>query len=540
MYKIIFIDDEILIREAVLKNTPWKEAGFEISGTAGNGKEAIELINKVHPHVVLTDIRMPVMDGLELAKYIHENYPDIKVMILSGHDEFEYAKRALKYGVSEYILKPITAEELKEELIKIRQKLDESISEREKVLKIQRAYEENMPFLRDLYLNKLLDRNGFFGDWREQFSHFKITYLGGFTSVCMVALEDASAFFLRYPDTQRDLVDFAIYNISHEICENRESIYCLRNMNDKTIMIFTAGTEEALQRLIRDIGERIIYELARCMDIKVSIVIGKNVTDPVEWCLSYDNAKQAEEFRFLLDDCTFVYGLDFVPSHAVGVGRTVKTPVWTERLVLLIKTNQTAEIAKACAELFKEIKSNRPDRKSVYVHVQNLVLSIIITLEENDLLTREEYEKDVAFINHLNEYEHLKDVEEAFLKLCLSLAEGIAGNRESDNKKLAVLALDYIEKNYHNPDISLNAVCEYLSVSMSYFSTIFKAHTGETYVEAVTRVRVDKAKHLLSTTNMKNYEIAEAIGITDPHYFSTIFKKQTGMTPGEYVKSVRK
>ena len=178
MYKVLFVDDEILIREAVSENTPWSEAGFSLIGTAENGREAIRLMEQECPDVLLTDIRMPIMDGLELAAYVQEHFPDTKVMIISGHDEFEYAKRALKYGVSEYILKPITSQELCEELLKIKGKLDSVNNERENVKKIQRAYHDNLPMLRDLFLNKVIEGNGSRSDLSGQLAHFSIRLYG--------------------------------------------------------------------------------------------------------------------------------------------------------------------------------------------------------------------------------------------------------------------------------------------------------------------------------------------------------------------------
>ena len=122
MYKAILVDDEFLTREAISKNTKWNDCGFELIGTAENGKEAIELLEKDLPDLIITDICMPVMDGLGLASYIYENHPEIKVIIISGYDDFEYAKKALKYEVADYILKPITSFELAEELEKIKKK----------------------------------------------------------------------------------------------------------------------------------------------------------------------------------------------------------------------------------------------------------------------------------------------------------------------------------------------------------------------------------------------------------------------------------
>ncbi len=536
MYKVIFVDDEILIREAVSENTPWSETGFVLAGTAENGREAIKLLERERPDLLLTDIRMPIMDGLELSAYVQEHFPDMKVMIISGHDEFEYAKRALKYGVSEYILKPITADELRVELLKIKEKLDSLNSERENVKKIQRAYNENLPMLRDLFLNRVIEGNGARNDLLEQLAHFNVKLYGSFQAICMVVKEDSSEFFEKYGDMNKDIIEFAIYNISNEIIEEYVQANCFRNMNDQTVFLCTADSEKGLQELIKEIGGRIILEMQKCMKTRVSILVGDTVKEPYAWQHSYENAKQAEEFRFLLEDSAFVYGRDFVmKTEHTGM----KTSAWNERLVLLIKTNQSKELKGAVEELFQEFREKLFERKVIFIHIQNIVLTVLITLEESEMDLGGSFEKESAFISKLNEYEHLREIKEEFLNYCLALAKGIVGKRESVNQKQAVLALDYIEKNYMNAGMSLNTVCEYLSVSTSYFSTIFKAYTGETFIETLTRVRIEKAKKLLKTTSLKNYEVALEVGYSDPHYFSSIFKRQTGKTPGEYAKSVR-
>lgn len=154
-------------------------------------------------------------------------------------------------------------------------------------------------------------------------------------------------------------------------------------------------------------------------------------------------------------------------------------------------------------------------------------------------LQAEEYGEEGNFIKGLQEYRHLSDIEKAFLDYALTLSDKIARKRDSGSQALALRALDYMEKNYMRTDLSLNTVCEYLAVSVSYFSMVFKTEAKETFVEALTRIRMEKARQILETTSLKNYEVAEKVGYNDPHYFSATFKKQVGMTPTEYAKKVR-
>lgn len=536
MYKVILVDDEYLTRNAISRNTPWEEAGFMLAGSAENGRAAIKLVEEKQPDLVLTDICMPIMDGIELSAYIYEHHPEIKVIIISGYDDFEYAKQALKYEVSDYILKPITSVELVEELKRMREKLDASRKEKSRVERIQREYEKNIPTLRSHFLNRLLEGSYLKNDISVQLEHFQIPVTGVYQAVVMIEPEDASEFFSGYPDVTEDLVDFSIANITSEIVGKEKDIIFFQNTENQSICIFAEDSEELLQRKIEKVCTQAAEAMQHYMKIKVCVLVGESVSGPEKWMDSYNSVRQAKENKFLLDEHVFVYGRDFAPQKEKG---TIRTAAWVDKLVLMIKLDQLSELREAVGEMFREFRNSGCERKAILLHVQNLVLTILINLEDNAAEIGQEAE-EAEFIHHLSKYGHLAEVEERFLEFCEKLSEDIAGRRENANQKQAVLAMDYIEKNYMNVNMSLNMVCAYLCVSTSYFSTIFKSATGETFVEALTRVRMEKARHLLETSNMKGYEVALAVGYNDPHYFSSIFKKHMGMTPTEYAKKLRK
>lgn len=535
MYKVILVDDEYLTRDAISKNTPWEEAGFTLVGAAENGKAAIDLIEKELPELVLTDICMPVLDGIGLAAYIHEHHPEITVVIISGYDDFDYAKSAMSYKVADYILKPITSIELVEELQKIREKLDAAAKKRSQFERIQQEYQKNMPILRDHFLNMLLEGSYLRSDISSQMEHFGLKTDGDFQAVTMIELEDASAFLSLYPGQAQELLEFSVANISEELVRGNSHVIFLQNTENKSICIFSEHGEEALQKEIEKVGGDIVEAMSRFMKIKVCVLVGETVSAPERWSASYAGALRARENRFLLDERVFVYEKDFSGRKESGY---LRISFWVDKLVLSIKLNKLSELEETVPKMFQEFRDSGCERKKLLLHIQNMALTILVNLEDNEIdIERETEEAD--FISCLSEYKHIADVEERFLAFCNKLSADIAGKRESSNQKQAVLALDYMEKNYSNVSLSLGGVCGYLCVSTSYFSTIFKNATGETFVEALTRIRMEKAKGLLETSNMKSYEVALAVGYNDPHYFSSIFKKHTGMTPTEYAKQLR-
>ena len=158
LYRIMLVDDEEEVRKAMIRKMDWEKLGFTVAGDAENGEDALEKLEQLEPDVVMTDIRMPYMDGLTLVARIREKYPSIKILIFSGYDDFEYAKQAIKYRVTEYILKPVNGEELAEILRRVRISLDEEIEERRNISMLQKSYEDSLPMLREVFLNDLVSR----------------------------------------------------------------------------------------------------------------------------------------------------------------------------------------------------------------------------------------------------------------------------------------------------------------------------------------------------------------------------------------------
>ncbi len=538
MYKVLFADDEILTREAITENTPWEETGFTLMGTAQNGKEAIELMENSRPDLLITDICMPIMDGIELSKFVKNNYPEIQVVILSGYDEFEYAKQALKNGVAEYILKPITSLELKEELLKFKDKIDKANNQKCHVEKIQRAYEKNMPVVREHFLNRLLEGNISKEQIVKRLEYFNINLAGTYQAVAFVEIEDATEILKLYPGIPENLMQFAIANIANEVLENETRTITFQNVNDTCVVIYMEESENKLQKLIYKTGNNIREEMQRCMKTNVYIAVGETVHAPTQWKKSYESARHAKEFKYLLEEPVFIFKKDYRKAEYRTEQFNMEMNEWIDKLVLSIKANQKEVLEKTIRDLFKKISDAKYERQDACLQIQNCVLSIAIKLEEMGLELPNHAERETSFMNKLHSYKKISMIEEKFSAFCLELTDIIASKKEDSNQTMAELAIDYMIKNFNNPELSLNMVCEYLSVSVSYFSMIFKNYTKETFIEMLTKVRMEKAKKMFQTTRKKNYEVSEAVGYNDPHYFGVIFKKYTGMTPTEYIRTI--
>lgn len=537
MYRVLLVDDEVLTREAISENVKWNELGFELCGACADGREATEYIKKSCPDLVLTDICMPHMDGLGLAKYIHENYPDIKVVIISGYDDFDYAKQALTYQVTEYILKPITSYELSEVLHRIKEKLDKENRENSNILKIQQAYNKNMPIIKERFLNHLIYGQNMKDDILVKLKEVDNMLKGKYYCVALIEEDNYAAFFKNFPKVDEMLARFAIFNVAQEIVKDAFCGLAFQNSDEKTVIIFEENSEKCLEDKAAEITGQIRAAIKEYLEIETSAIIGRSVEGLQKISQSYENAKSALEYKFMMGSNRTIFGKDIPVKKEEA---PIQANKWIDRLIIAVKANQTEEMAEIVNDFFSALRSAYLSKNRIYINIQRAVLTIIMTLDETDSEENSDImQKEKEFLINMYEQKHLEDVERDFLTFCSCVSDKLSAERDSYCKKQAVKALDYIEKNYGNHEISLNTVCTYLAMSTSYFSSVFKNVTGETFIESLTKKRMEKAKALIEGTSLKAYEIADMVGYTDPHYFSAAFKKATGFTPTEYAKKVK-
>lgn len=537
MYKVLLVDDEVLIREAISENIPWKTLGFELLGTCENGREAMERIAANPPDLLLTDICMPFVDGIELAQYTYENYPDTRIVIISGYDEFEYAKKAVRYQVMEYILKPITPSELTGVLTKARESLDEARDRSKTMKNLKRAYASNLPLLRGRFLNGLLRGSVRTEGLEEKMEELGISLPGPFYNTAIVAGDDLSPFINRYPGIRDELALFSICNIAQELVRERGCGDAFQDMDERTAVILSAETEEDLERESGEVLKEIQRTVRELLLIETTVGLGQTVSHIEKLHQSYEKAKAVTELRFLMG------GGKLLRSEQLGMRQgtfSLDVSAWASRVVLAVKTGDAKGIEETILEFAQELRESYANRDRSILYVQNLLLTVgnMVNLTEEHEEQIVKREKDL--MNRIDTYDHLSEMAAEAVNICMEISDLLCEQRDGYGKRQALMALDYIEKNYKNPDMGLNSVCSYLAMSTSYFSTLFKSCTGETFIEALTKKRMEKARELLEHTSLKNYEVADQVGYADPHYFSIAFKKATGKTPTEYAKEKRR
>lgn len=525
MYKVLLADDEALIREVLSESMDWESAGFCLCAVCENGREAIKAIEEKQPDLVLTDICMPYADGLDVAKYVQENCPQCKVAIISGYDNFAYAKEAIQYQVGAYILKPVTARELKEVLLKLHEEIAKERADAEKQKKVREAFEQNKGYFKERFLSRLIREKDVHQDMKGRMELYDIHLEGECFSVVQIK-------YIRQEDPA-DILLFVLYNVIEELVREETCCEVFQDISNITTLIFCGESTYQVETEIQRIAEVIRIHVEKFFSEPVMILSGKCVWDLAHLGQSYENVKRASEYAFLFDDNELIFGKEFINR---GAKAEVDTGELARQMISRMKRNDREGVSAEVKKFFQDMRRLYMTKVRTGMYVQSLTTRISLFADEAGIDEKNMMLWEKPLFEEIVDQGRAEQMEELLLKFCLEVTESISKNREKLGKSLAERAMEYIDGNYQDTSLSLNSVSKALAISTSYFSALFKAQTGETFIEALTKVRLEKAKELLRTTELKSYEIAEKVGYSDAHYFGSIFKRNEGITPKEYAK----
>lgn len=539
MYRILLVDDEILVRDAIKENIDWKSMDCELVGDCENGKQAMEFVQEHPVDIVLTDILMPYMDGMELSRFLHDNYPDIVVVIFSGFGEFEYAKKAIQYGVSEYLLKPVTAMELTEVIRKMKEKVDQIRTDKKKIDRLTRTSEEyrkNEQMIRSKNIEALVNCTT-----EVDTSIRRLNEMGIDISALgyRVALFDIDLYSGMYElDTEKRqesaLMAFVLFNISDEIVTREAAGLAYQEGNNRVCVLFQEKWSRNFTEKTREICREIQEKTKEVMGLDVSMGIGKWVKKPEDLIKSHDMAEDTLQYRYLLGGNILIDMEEKHPVQEISIDGLLAT------LKESIKTGQKTLVEKTLEDIEEAIRNALMIKSRACMYLQQVIRVMDSACEDVSADMCRIREGRDRLLRQITDQPLFEDACEVVHRHMERIMETLSELNTSSSERQARLAIDYIQKNYMDPDLSLNSICSYLNISTSYFSTIFKEETGETFTEVLIRTRMEKAKELLEKTTMKNYEIAEKVGFSDPHYFGISFKKMTGRTPTEYARENRR
>ncbi|MBR2568117.1 MAG: response regulator [Paenibacillus sp.] len=505
--RLLIIDDEMIIRTGIQQVIDWPALGIEALLPAASAEEALERIPDELPHIVLTDIRMSGMDGLELASILHQQYPEMEIIILSGYDEFSYVQQAMREGVSDYLLKTSRPEEIIKTMLKSKQRITDRIEKHKRGSLGDSA-------LRTQLLEQLIKEGISESSLLAQaVDSFQLEMPSGYDQIIILnadGWEDLS------------LLLFAIHNILEETLSCHTLVYA-----DHMVILLRSPSAMDQQGRIQQLLER-LEGMLKCT---IFAALGTNASHYSEWPKSYSAAKEAFMYRMITGN----RGL--IAFHAVQNrtgGRTVcSLEEEAELSSILVKGNRAELHGWVHQKIGAQLADDQVTTESLQAYIQSIIISgyrFIERMGNSQLLGQH------GALPPLRDLQQSLNAspEQLLYEACSSLMDSYRQqSSEHRGNSYVEQAIVFIRNHLHT-GITLQQVAREVHLNPNHFSEVFKRETGQNYIDFVTRERIERAAEILKNSEMKISQVARAVGYEDMKYFSQLFKKFTCMTPSEF------
>ena len=542
MLKIFLAEDEVIVRETIKRMIPWENLGFELVGEAADGEMALPLLLRQKPDLLITDIKMPFMDGLTLAKVAKKEIPGLKVVILSGYDDFNYAKQAINIGVEDYLLKPITKNALIERLTEIRSRYEHEKTQKEYYEKFHRemqAYEKNSS--RDFFEALVSGSMDMMEIYRrsEKLGLDIVAEAYNVLIFTMNCEEDFSGQREGYSEWEAESLEL----LEEFFSENTSAMLFRCNIFSYGVLI--KGQKETIEENTRSC----VSEIQRIFDRKEQkrqwfVAAGEPVERLSQIQKSYYSASRAFSQRYLYDENILYYDemasmekknvTEDDSTYLQKVDVNALNPAILQKFLSNGLLEETENFVK---DYFYAI-GQEPLESLVFRNyvTLNVRFSVMSFLKEIgcDTRTLEQEDTEDVLSESSKSLENAIAYAEKIISQAIALRDQNSGNK---NRSILKTAVDFIDSHYTEEDMSLNKAANAANVSANHFSALFSQNMGQTFIEYLTNLRMNKAKEYLRCTSMRSSEIAGEIGYKDAHYFSYLFKKTQGMTPSDYRKA---
>ncbi|MDO4483657.1 MAG: response regulator [Clostridia bacterium] len=516
MVKVFLVDDEIVFREGVRNSFPWDESGYTLVGEAPDGEIALTMIRDQNPDIIVTDIRMPFMDGLQLCAEIRRIMPWAGIIILSGYDDFTYARKAMAMGVQEYLLKPVNVTELRDALDRVYGRMQEEKRLRENARGIRERMGANNRFVKDKLLFALL------ADELDEKS--------AATMIEQLRKIGINLFAQRY----------AVLDISFEQNENQtrdkamDVLYSLSDASSGAAMVCT-GKKGALAIILGDsdadteeraygFADSAVKALEESGFRRVLVTVGDTVTRLTELPASMKAARHLRHLHTLGEQTE----LRVVGSRDIG-----SAPEKKRQMTIRPLHEQIQYISASQLDSLFDSYVQSLDAGDLHAYVVSDYLQVEAMLTANRIVLDAggDPEQVLGSKESMSFGDHDFAAARGLLRKAIEYRDKNATHKT--NPAIA-RARSYMSQHFQDPNLMLQDVADHVGMSSSRFSTVFSQETGYTFTEYLTELRLSKAKELLRATQLRSHQICEMVGYNDPHYFSYLFRKNTGVTPSEY------
>lgn len=537
MFRLLVVEDEEMIRNKIIYNTNWKEHGFVEVLQASNGMEALDIVRKNNIDIVITDIQMPEMNGIELIREIKSLNRGIKCIIITAYAEFEYAKESVKLNVNDYILKPFKSKDLLDIVKKLSEEINRERNERVEVENLRRQLRENKKALREKLFNDLLS-NSYIGEIESDLNYLELSKLRNREYfIAVININNFMELIIEEDEEQKYIVNLSFYNLVTKFLTYLEKdssdtsedklVYSVINYKIDQLVIVVYEDIDKFTSAFEDLIKLGRMELGFC----ITIGIGNKYKNLTDVHISYREACSAalldrvygREIVYIFNDLNFGNKVYSKQLHILG-----DTKLYDD-----LKIGAFPEIKNDIVDIITQIKSSKLELDAINTIIYNVVLLSCKTINELGYDIFEIMGEDFNLHFDVKEINNLVQLEEWLLSFFYKVNEYINQKRSNRNQKLLSKVKDYVDGNY-SENITLTSISKDFGISSGYLSVLFNDYIGQNFIDYLTNLRIQSAKNLLKRTDLKIYEIADRVGYRDAYYFSTAFKKIVGINPTDY------
>ena len=543
MIKVIVADDEKLVRETIEASIPWEKLGMEVIACAENGKEALELCMELLPDILVTDIRMPHLSGLEVAFHLLEQGLRVHVVFISGIQDFDYARSALNVQAAGYILKPIRVREVKAALKRVSDTIEMERNREQVLLRLQEKMRENLPMARDKFLHGLMMMDATEGEseLEEKLHYLQLPLKADEDTVVAIAqIDDYARCVRNKTEEEIQLLNFTIKNFIDRALTIYHAGVCVMVREGEFAILFNG--QHCENKSMARVLESIVDAVQGYDAISISIGVGGIVTRLQLAGVSRSSAYSALSNKFYMGSGAIIRYCDMVDQKsvevAVGEESNSRCDVLHSRIVEQIRCGDVKKLMGLTGEYYALVTGAKLLTKE-YMGGQFLALVINAYHEccKTEGEVAEVFSAYVRAMQGILRAETMADIKRFTEEMLCAVARHFDEKYNRRNHAVVERIKGYIQKN-NSKNISLTDIAQEVCMSPNYICAVFKRETGQTINEYIIDVKMQFARELLQTSKMKILEIAECLGYEAPQYFSYSFKRYTGMTPQQYRTSV--
>lgn len=528
MLKVLIVDDDFTARSNFRTMIEWEKNGFSICGEVTNGQEAILMLQDNLPEIVITDINMPIMDGVELIKYIGCQYPDIKTVALSGYDDFQYVKESLRNGAVDYLLKHKLDST---SLLNVLKTVSDKISQKHTLMKQLVSSREilRQDFIRRLVLNDLSDEIVI----KDRIKELELSIDCSPLAIAVISIDDFKHIKQRFIEDKASGLLSSVVDLIQEILKDMGNAVMSVVDDGKLVIIFhfAVRSELFIYNHMTTTVKRIRESMKRYLNITACFILGKLFYHIGDISRAYQEADQMLSEK-IIEGNDQVFGQGKVIAHTAEF---FNLDVKDEKLIMI--AIQAGEIEKAHQYLdgiFYRIIEHKVSYKSVQMICIELIGIANRIARESAIDVKELYHNNDIPYDEMKRHETMIDVKNWIVTVYKQLIKlRLNSNMNGNYTELTKKALEYIRKNY-TCNVSLNEAAEYIGVNSCYLSRVFKEDYGMGFVECLNSIRVKEAKYLMQSTDIKLKDIVRQVGFNNYTYFFKVFKMVAGITPVEY------